>query len=90
MQVWEVNLSIGINVFPGFYHHGTCGFDKTDGRVVGIRVKKPQADGNVVHISYRRGTYSIGKGVQHKNLIHLLELDEEWTNFFESSVSIPR
>lgn len=53
MQVWEVNLSIGINVFPGFYHHGTCGFDKTDGRIVGIRVKKPQADGNVVHISYR-------------------------------------
>lgn len=54
MQVREVNLSIRIHMFPCFYHHGTCGFDKADGRIVGIGVEKPQADRNVIHITYSK------------------------------------
>lgn len=54
MQIWQVDFAISINVFASFYHHGTCRFDKTYGRVVGICVQQPQTHWDVVDIAYKK------------------------------------
>ncbi len=49
VQVWQVDLAVGVDVFAGLDHHRTGGLHKTYRRIVGIRIQQPQAHGNIVH-----------------------------------------
>ena len=51
MQVGQVDLAVGINVFACLDHHGTGGLHKADGRIEWIGVQQPQAHRDVVHIT---------------------------------------
>lgn len=56
VQIRQVDLAVGVDVLASFDHHGTGRFDKTYGRVVGIRVQQPQTHRDVVDIAYRKHT----------------------------------
>lgn len=71
MKIRQVDLAIGINVLASFDHHGTGRFDKTYGRVVGIRVQQPQTHWDVVDIAYRKQTHTVKMSLfksQHSHL----------------------
>jgi len=51
VQVRQVDLAVGVDVFARFDHHGIGGLDETDGGVVGVRVQQPQAHRDVVHVA---------------------------------------
>lgn len=50
VQVGQVDLAVGVDVFAGLDHHRTGGLHKTYRRIVGIRIQQPQAHGDIVHI----------------------------------------
>lgn len=54
MEIRQVDLAVGVDVLASFDHHCTGRFDKTYGRVVGIRVQQPEAHRNVVDIAFRK------------------------------------
>lgn len=54
VQVRQVDFAVGVNVLPGFDHHGAGGLDEANGGVVGIGVQQPQTHRDVIGISYRR------------------------------------
>lgn len=54
VQVWQVDLAVGVDVFAGLDHHRTGGLHKAYRRIVGIRIQQPQAHGNIVHIPWNR------------------------------------
>lgn len=54
VQVRQVDLAVGVDVFAGLDHHGTGGLHKTYGRIEGIRIQQPQAHGDIIHIPWNR------------------------------------
>ena len=55
VEVRQVDLAVGVDMFTRFDHHGAGGLDEADGGVVGVGVQQPQTHRDVVHVSYEGG-----------------------------------
>ena len=82
MEVGQVDLAVGVDVFASFDHHGTGGLDEADGGVVGVGVQQPQTHRDVVHVPYERGEGKISPPHEKPKTENVLEIHNIYFNMY--------